>query len=91
MKDELSGSISEVFGVEYVGSFGVSITLTPIKRLKGKRRQPVATDGTSDEYVLQLVNTAIVKGILIEVQRLPDSAGVKGMHLRTREGYSDLD
>ena len=66
-------------------------SLTPIKRLKGKRRQPVATDGTFNEYVQQLVNTGIVKDILIEAQRLPDSAGVKGMHLCTREGYADLD
>ena len=50
----------------------------------------MATDGTSDEYV-QLVITGIVKDILIEAQKLPDSAGVKGMHLRTREGYADLD
>ena len=50
----------------------------------------MATDGTSDEYV-QLVSTGIVKDILIEAQRLPDSGGVKGMHLRTREGYADLD
>ena len=85
------GRICDVSGEEYVGCFGVSITPTPIKRLKGKRRQPVATDGTSDEYVQQLVNTGIVKDILIEAQRLPDSAGVKGMHLCTREGYADLD
>ena len=51
----------------------------------------MATDGTSDEYVQQLVNTGIVKDILIEAQRLPDRAGVKGMHLRTREDYADLD
>ena len=50
-KAELSGRISDVSNEEYVGSFGVSITLTPIKRLKGKRRQPVATAGTFDEYV----------------------------------------
>ena len=30
------------------------------------------------------MNTGIVKDIRIEAQRLPDSAGVKGMHLRTR-------
>ena len=59
-------------------------------RLKRKRRQPVATDGTSDEYVQQLVNTGIVKDIFSEAQRLPDGAGVKGMHLSTREGYADL-
>ena len=51
----------------------------------------MATDGTSYEFVQQLVNTGIVKDILIEAQRLPGSAGVKGMHLRTREGYADLD
>ena len=54
----------------------------------------MATDGTSDgssDYVQQMVNTGIVKDILTEAQRLPDSAGVKGMHLRTREGYADLD
>ena len=51
----------------------------------------MATDGTSDEYIQQLVNTGIVKDILIEAQRVPDSAGVKGMHLRTQEGYVDLD
>ena len=28
--------------------------------------------------------------ILIEAQRVPDGAGVKGMHLRTREGHADL-
>ena len=37
-------------------------------RLKGKRRQPVATDGTSDEYVQQLVNTGIVKDILSKLR-----------------------
>ena len=51
----------------------------------------MATDGTSDGYVQQLVNTGIVKDILIEAQRLPDSAGVRGMHLSNREGYADLD
>ena len=51
----------------------------------------MATDGTSDGYVQQLVNNGIVKDILIEAQRLPDSVGVKGMHLRTRESYADLD
>ena len=84
------GRISDVSGEEYAGSFGVSITLTPIKRLKGKRRQPVATDGTSDEYVQQLVNTGIVSDNLIEAQRVPDGAGVKGMYLSTWEGHADL-
>ena len=51
----------------------------------------MATDGTSDEYVQQLVNTGIVNDNLIEAQRVPDGGGVKGMHLRTREGYADLD
>ena len=51
----------------------------------------MATAGTFDEYVQQLVNPGIVKDILIEAQRLPDSPGVKRMHLRTREGYADLD
>ena len=38
----------------------------------------MATDGTSDEYVQQLVNTGIVKDILIEAQRVPDGEDVKG-------------
>ena len=38
------------------------------KRPKGKRRQPVAPDGTSDEYVQQLVNTGIVKDILSKLR-----------------------
>ena len=50
----------------------------------------MATNGTSDEYVQQLVNTGIVKGILIEAQRVPDGGGMKGMHLITPEGHADL-
>ena len=38
------------------------------------------TDGTSDEYVQKLVNTGIVKDILMEAQRSPDGAGVKAMY-----------
>ena len=89
-KDELSGLISEVFGDESVGSFGVSITLTPIKRVKRKRRQPVESDGTSDECSQELMNTGFVKDILIEAQRASDRPGVKGMYLSTFEGHGDL-
>ena len=48
----------------------------------------MATDGTSYEYVQKLVNTGLVKDNLIEAQRLPDGAGVKGMYLSTGEGHA---
>ena len=37
----------------------------------------MATDGTSDEYVQQPVNTGVVEDILIEAQRVPDGPSVK--------------
>ena len=64
-KDEPADLIRDVFGEECVGSFGVGMTPTPTRRIKRKRRQPVESDITSDEYSADVASSGIVKDITI--------------------------
>ena len=68
-KDELSAIIREVFGERCVGSFGVGITLTPVRRFKRKRREQVQSDGTSDDDGSKQVVDGIVRDIVIGLCR----------------------
>ena len=85
-KDELSAIIREVFGERCVGSFGVGMNRTPVKRFKRKRREQVESDGTSDEYGSKPAGDGIVRDIVIEARRLSVGGVGNGMYLTNWEG-----
>ena len=89
-QDHLTAQVHDVFGEGCVGTFGIGLTQTPVKRLKRKRRLSVESEGSSEEQEGEPLRTGIVRNILIEAKRpLPDEVG-NGMYLSTWEGYDDL-
>ena len=89
-QDDLTAQVRDVFGEGCVGTFGIGLTQTPVKRLKRKRRLSVESEGSSEEQEGEPLRTGIVRNILIEAKRpLPDEVG-NGMYLSTWEGYDDL-
>jgi len=89
-QDDLTAQVRDVFGEGCVGTFGIGLTQTPLKRLKRKRRLSVESEGSSEEQEGEPLRTGIVRNILIEAKRpLPDEVG-NGMYLSTWEGYDDL-
>ena len=67
----------------------LGMTPTPTRRIKRKRRQPVESDITSDEYSADVASTGIVKDITIEAIRNSGDEHAK-MYLSTFEGHADL-
>ena len=78
-KDELSAIIREVFGERCVGSFGVGINMTPVKRFKRKRRERAESDVTSDDEGSKPAGDGIVRDIVIEARRLSVSGAGSGI------------
>ena len=59
-QDDLTAQVREVLGEKCVGTFGIDLTQTPLKRLKRKRRLSVGSEGTSEEQEGEPLRTGII-------------------------------